>query len=176
MSASRRLLVLALAAIAAFAALPATLAAQVPLMVGRPATGRLLPSDPTFPDSTHYKLYAFVGNRGDTVTAELTSDDFLFAASVEQDRESQIPRWAGYELIQRPAWKWWFIFYVSLALGFLTDAQREVMALRYEQSLDYDNIAEILGIRSGAARALAHRAKATLLEKLGSEVWITKQL
>ncbi|PYO36398.1 MAG: hypothetical protein DMD74_04425, partial [Gemmatimonadetes bacterium] len=76
MSASRRLLVLALAAIAAFAALPATLAAQVPLMVGRPATGRLLPSDPTFPDSTHYKLYAFVGNRGDTVTAELTSDDF----------------------------------------------------------------------------------------------------
>ena len=29
--------------------------------------------------------------------------------------------WAGYELIQRPAanWKWWFVFYVSLALGFL---------------------------------------------------------
>ena len=29
--------------------------------------------------------------------------------------------WSGYELIQRPAWtwKWWFVFYVSLALGFL---------------------------------------------------------
>ena len=29
--------------------------------------------------------------------------------------------WAGYELIQRPAssWKWWFVFYFSLALGFL---------------------------------------------------------
>ncbi len=29
--------------------------------------------------------------------------------------------WAGYELLQRPApnWKWWTIFYVSLALGFL---------------------------------------------------------
>jgi len=29
--------------------------------------------------------------------------------------------WAGYELIQRPAskWKWWFVFYLSLALGFL---------------------------------------------------------
>ena len=29
--------------------------------------------------------------------------------------------WAGYELIQRPvsSWKWWFVFYVSLALGFL---------------------------------------------------------
>jgi 4-amino-4-deoxy-L-arabinose transferase-like glycosyltransferase len=29
--------------------------------------------------------------------------------------------WSGYELIQRPGWtwKWWFVFYVSLALGFL---------------------------------------------------------
>ena len=29
--------------------------------------------------------------------------------------------WAGYELIQRPAsnGKWWFVFYISLALGFL---------------------------------------------------------
>ena len=27
--------------------------------------------------------------------------------------------WAGYELIQRPAWKWWFIFFVSLAFGFV---------------------------------------------------------
>ncbi len=32
--------------------------------------------------------------------AALTSDDFLFAAMVEQDRESQIPRWAGYDLIE----------------------------------------------------------------------------
>jgi ABC-type transport system substrate-binding protein len=29
----------------------------------------------------------------------LTSDDLLFAAAVEQDRESQIPRWPGYDLI-----------------------------------------------------------------------------
>jgi len=30
--------------------------------------------------------------------------------------------WAGYEIIQRAAWnwKWWFLFYFSLALGFLT--------------------------------------------------------
>src|SRR5437588_1779256 len=30
--------------------------------------------------------------------------------------------WAGYEIIQRPPlnWKWWFLFYFSLALGFLT--------------------------------------------------------
>src|SRR4029077_2689820 len=32
-----------------------------------------------------------------------------------------LAHWAGYELIQRPAsiWKWWFIFYVSVALGSL---------------------------------------------------------
>src|SRR5437016_9259278 len=30
--------------------------------------------------------------------------------------------WAGYEIIQREAWnwQWWFLFYFSLALGFLT--------------------------------------------------------
>src|SRR5437762_4173890 len=32
-----------------------------------------------------------------------------------------LAHWAGYELIRRPAtnWKWWFVFYLSLALGFL---------------------------------------------------------
>ena len=29
-----------------------------------------------------------------------------------------LAHWAGYE-IQRATWKWWFVFYVSLALGFL---------------------------------------------------------
>ena len=52
----------------AFVAMPVMLAAQLPLIVGRPANGRLVPSDPMFPDSTHYKMYAFTGNRGDTVT------------------------------------------------------------------------------------------------------------
>ncbi len=32
--------------------------------------------------------------------AALTAGDFLFAAAVEQDRESGIPRWAGYDLIE----------------------------------------------------------------------------
>jgi len=33
-----------------------------------------------------------------------------------------LAHWAGYELIRRLAtnWKWWFVFYFSLALGFLT--------------------------------------------------------
>ena len=32
-----------------------------------------------------------------------------------------LAHWAGYELIQRPTtnWKWWFVFYFALALGFL---------------------------------------------------------
>jgi 4-amino-4-deoxy-L-arabinose transferase-like glycosyltransferase len=32
-----------------------------------------------------------------------------------------LAHWAGYEIIQRAAssWKWWFVFYFSLALGFL---------------------------------------------------------
>jgi hypothetical protein len=69
-SVSRSLLVLALAA------LPAGLAAQIPIILGRPVAGRLLPADPTWGDSSHYKMYAFVGTKGDTVTADLTSDDF----------------------------------------------------------------------------------------------------
>jgi RNA polymerase sigma-70 factor (ECF subfamily) len=64
---------------------------------------------------------------------------------------------------------------LAIAMGYLTDSQREVFLLHYAQGLDYDEIGQILGIRSGAARALAHRAKASLRDKLGSEVWITKQ-
>ena len=70
MSAARRLLLLGLAVF------PAGLASQIPITLGRVATGRLTLADPMFSDSSHYKLYAFVGGRGDTVTAELTSDDF----------------------------------------------------------------------------------------------------
>jgi len=63
---------------------------------------------------------------------------------------------------------------LALAMGFLTEAQREVFILHYDQGLSYDEIGEILGLRAGAARALAHRAKANLREKLGSEIWISK--
>src|SRR5437879_10361425 len=30
-----------------------------------------------------------------------------------------LAHWAGYEIIQRAPWKWWFVFYFSLAFGFL---------------------------------------------------------
>ncbi len=70
MSSARRLLALGLVVF------PASLAAQIPIMLGKTVTGRLVPSDPMFSDSSHYKMYGFVGARGDTVTAELTSNDF----------------------------------------------------------------------------------------------------
>jgi len=63
-----------------------------------------------------------------------------------------------------------------LALGFLTEAQREVFLLHYEQDLSYEEIGQILGLGSGTARALAHRAKASLRARLGSQAWIAKNV
>ncbi len=56
---------------------------------------------------------------------------------------------------------------LRIAMGYLTDAQREVFVLHYQDGLPYDEIGKILNIRAGAARALAHRAKTTLRERLG---------
>ncbi|HLZ46597.1 MAG TPA: PPC domain-containing protein [Gemmatimonadales bacterium] len=52
------------------------LVAQVPIRVGQVVTGRLTQTDQKFSDGSRYKLYAFVGNKGDTLTADLSSDDF----------------------------------------------------------------------------------------------------
>lgn len=65
---------------------------------------------------------------------------------------------------------------LALAMGYLTEPQREVFLLHYLQELSYDEIGGILGIRAGAARALSHRAKAMLRDKLGSEVWVSKHI
>jgi RNA polymerase sigma-70 factor (ECF subfamily) len=59
---------------------------------------------------------------------------------------------------------------LTIALGFLTEAQREVFILHYDQDLSYEEIGDIMGMRPGAARALAHRAKETLRQKLVTEV------
>ena len=53
-----------------------SLAAQIPIRVGQSVTGRLVQTDQKFADGSRYKMYAFVGNRGDTVAVDLTSDDF----------------------------------------------------------------------------------------------------
>lgn len=63
---------------------------------------------------------------------------------------------------------------LAIALGFLTEPQRDAFLLHYDQELSYDDIGEILGIRAGAARALAHRAKANLRSRLSSEDWIAR--
>jgi pre-peptidase len=57
-------------------ALPLTLAAQIPVRVGQTITGRLVQTDQKFSDGSRYKMYAFVGNKGDPITVDLTSDDF----------------------------------------------------------------------------------------------------
>ena len=60
----------------ALVALPGIAAAQTPIRIGQTVTGRLTIPDLRFADSSRYKLYRFDGNRGDTVTADLVSDDF----------------------------------------------------------------------------------------------------
>src|ERR1043166_260501 len=56
---------------------------------------------------------------------------------------------------------------LAVALGFLTQAQREVFVLHYVDELPYEDVGQILDIRPGAARALAHRAHTALQKKLG---------
>ena len=56
---------------------------------------------------------------------------------------------------------------LALALGYLTEPQREVVALRFEKGLSYEEIGSILDMKPGAARALVFRAKAMLREKMG---------
>jgi hypothetical protein len=52
------------------------LAAQTPIRIGQSVTGRLTIADQAFNDGSRYKMYAFVGNKGDTVAVDLISDDF----------------------------------------------------------------------------------------------------
>ncbi|MBI4565848.1 MAG: RNA polymerase sigma factor [Planctomycetes bacterium] len=55
---------------------------------------------------------------------------------------------------------------MAIALGFLTQEQREVFVLHYMEALPYEEIAEILQTTAGAARALSHRARVILQSKL----------
>jgi hypothetical protein len=71
-----RAAVTALATFAALAAVAAPASSQIPIRLGQPVTGRLVPTDQKFSDGSRYKMYAFVGNKGDTVAIDLTSDDF----------------------------------------------------------------------------------------------------
>src|ERR1043166_8231699 len=52
-----------------------SLAAQIPIRVGQSATGRLAQADQKCADGSLCKMYAFVGNRGNTVAIDLTCAD-----------------------------------------------------------------------------------------------------
>jgi hypothetical protein len=73
---------LTLAALVAASVAPVTLASQTPspaasgIRTGQTIRDSLVRTDPKFPDGSRYKLYTFVGGKGDTVTFDLTSDDF----------------------------------------------------------------------------------------------------
>ena len=55
---------------------------------------------------------------------------------------------------------------LAIALGFLTDDQREAFVLHYVEELHHEEIAAILGTSVVASRALAHRARLALQQKL----------
>lgn len=59
---------------------------------------------------------------------------------------------------------------LAVALGYLTDRQRETFILHYVEELPYDEIGGILGVSAGAARALSHRAREVLREHLGEYI------
>ena len=63
-----------LTALVAFS--PVALNSQIPIRVGQTVVGRLVQADQKFSDGSRYKMYAFVGNKGDTVAVDLSSDDF----------------------------------------------------------------------------------------------------
>ena len=59
------------------------------------------------------------------------------------------------------------------AIGRLRPDYREVVALRYERDLDYDEIAEITGLPMGTVKSSLHRARKELAEHLESLGWST---
>ena len=50
--------------------------AQTALRPGQTVVARFTPADSQFQDRSHYKTYTFTGSKGDTITAQLSSDDF----------------------------------------------------------------------------------------------------
>lgn len=59
---------------------------------------------------------------------------------------------------------------LAVALGYLTQPQREAVVLHYVEGLPWDRVAHIMQTTPGAARALAHRGRRTMYEKMGREM------
>ena len=63
---------------------------------------------------------------------------------------------------------------LQTAIGRLRPEYREVVTLRYERELDYDEIAEITGLPMGTVKSSLHRARKELAEHLESLGWNSK--
>jgi RNA polymerase sigma-70 factor (ECF subfamily) len=57
------------------------------------------------------------------------------------------------------------------AIGRLRPEYREVVALRYERDLDYDEIVEITGLPMGTVKSALHRARKELADHLETLGW-----
>lgn len=55
---------------------------------------------------------------------------------------------------------------ITIALGHLTESQREVFVLHSVEGLPYDEVGRLLGITEGAARSLSHRASLVLRDRV----------
>lgn len=53
-----------------------------------------------------------------------------------------------------------------LALGWLSEQQREVFILHYIEGMAFDDIARLLALNPSTARSLGHRARGVLVEKM----------
>ena len=62
---------------------------------------------------------------------------------------------------------------LKTAISRLRPEYREVVTMRYERDLDYDEIAEITGLPLGTVKSSLHRARKELAEHLGSQGWNT---
>jgi len=60
---------------------------------------------------------------------------------------------------------------MQTAIGRLRPEYREVVTLRYERELDYDEIAEITGLPLGTVKSSLHRARKELAEHLENLGW-----
>jgi RNA polymerase sigma-70 factor (ECF subfamily) len=63
---------------------------------------------------------------------------------------------------------------LQTAIGRLRPDYREVVTLRYERELDYDEIAEITGLPMGTVKSSLHRARKELADHLENLGWNTK--
>lgn len=83
------------------------------------------------------------------------------AGGVDSPREKMASRGPLTSLLRRET-----ATRLAIALGFLTDLQREVFVLHYVEELPYSAIAVMVGVSVIGARGLAHRAKRLLRTKL----------